>query len=225
MTRLWFLMTICALAAALVLVRATLPQMGMDGPLAGRLDTINFSIALCVIAVTVMVILRLRTAGMSLWWGVAVFLWLAACEPALRELLGGVGSFGGYPGTIDNWFELPIMLIALIVFLGVIDTQPERNRAMFVAEGVAWFATIARPFVVIGGIDRLPLIGDVVSLSGDVLTFFLRVEYIFNAAKGLLVFPPVLGDAILLALFVGALVVAAVARNSNHAVLDRLRAN
>ena len=203
MNRIQFLIGITALAVVLVAIRLTLPEFGLRGPLAGRIESVGFAVAIAIVGTTVLVILRLRDAQLSLWWAAAVFLWLCASEPLLRTLLGvGAIETGGYPGPFDRWPELPLMLASLLLFLMVYEVDTGPSRARSVAAIVAIAATLTRPFLIIGGLDRLPGVGDLVSLPGNVLTFFLRFEQVFNVAKGLLLWSSLIGNALLIAVFV-----------------------
>jgi hypothetical protein len=209
MNRIQFVIGIVALAVVLIAIRITLPEFGLRGPLAGRIESVGFAVAIAIVGTTVLVILRLRDAQLSLWWAAAVFLWLCASEPLLRTLLG-VGSIetGGYPGPFDRWPELPLMLASLLLFLMVYEVDTGPSRARSVAAIVAIAATLTRPFLIVSGLDRLPGVGDLVVLPGEVLTFFMRFEQVFNAAKGLGLWSSLIGNSLLVAIFAVALLAA-----------------
>jgi hypothetical protein len=202
MNRIWFAGWLACLLVALVAIRLTLPQWGDHGPLAGRLDTANFATVVAVFGLAVFIVMRVRDAGLSPLWGAAAFVWLVACEPLLRALLGDSTAVARVP------FELAVMLAILVGFLAVCEGPVLRSRALFVAGGIALFATIARPFTIVGGFDRL-LFSSFLNLSGAFLTFLRKTETIFDVAKGLAVWPSLIGNAILIGLFFVALVAAA----------------
>ncbi len=222
MSRSLFLAGIAVLVAALTGLRLTLPTMGLRGPLAGRLESIDFGIALTVIILTILVVFRVRDAGMSLRWGVLAFLWLAACEPAIAALLGAQASPGAYPGPVEHWPDLPVMLVALIVFLCAVDRPTGSRRALILAETIAWLATIARPFLVVAGLDRLPLVGEVVNLPNQWLTLLLAFEHMFSVVKGLFLDYEALGSFVLACAFVAALVASVLVRPAST-IPQRLR--
>jgi hypothetical protein len=201
MSRTWFAVWLTGLMAALAAIRLTLPEWGDHGLLAGRLDTVNFAVVVAVFGLAVFIVLRVRDAGLSPLWGVAAYLWLCACEPLLRALLGDSAGLSGMP------FELAALLALLVVFLALCDRPALRSRALFVAGAVALFATIARPFAIVGGIDRL--FSSVLNLSGAFLTFLRRTEIIFDVAKGLGAWSSLIGNAVLIGVFLVALVAAA----------------
>jgi hypothetical protein len=206
MSRARFLIGLLALLLVLTVIRITLPEFGLRGPLAGRLESVGFALVIAVVGITILVILRLRDAQLSLWWAGAVFLWLCASEPLLRTLLGiSAIETGGYPGPFDRWPELPLMLVSFLVFLSLYEASTGPSRALTVAAVAAGAATFTRPFLIIGGIDRLPGVGDLIKLPGEVLTFLLRFEQVFNVAKGLLLWSSLIGNALLIAVFAVAL--------------------
>jgi hypothetical protein len=202
MNRTWFACWMVGLMVALAAMRLTLPVWGDRGPLAGRLDTVNFAVVVAVFGLAVFIMLRVRDAGLSPLWGGAAFLWLVACEPLLRALLGDSGGLSGMP------FELALMLAVLVGFLALCDRPTLGSRALFLAGSIAVFATLARPFAIVGGLDRL-LFSDFLTLSGAFLTFLLRTEGIFDLAKGLGVWSDMIGNAVLIGAFAVALFAAA----------------
>ena len=206
MSRALFLVSLLGLVILLTTIRLTLPEFGLRGPLAHRLESVSFAVAIAIVGITIIVLLRLRDAQMSLWWGGAVFLWLCASEPLLRTLLGiHAIDNASYPGSFDRWPELPLMLVSFLVFLSLYGAQSGPSRALSAAAIAAGAATLTRPFLIISGLDRLPGVGDLVSLPGDALSFLMRFEQVFNAAKGLLLWSSLIGNALLIAVFIVAL--------------------
>ena len=205
MARAWYLSGLVLLVGVLVAIRLTLPPLGLPGPFLGRLDVIGFAVWLAIVAVTALAVLRLRDAGLSLFWGVPIFLWLAACELPIRALLGGRVEWSGYPGPVTGWAEIPLMLIAFLAFLALVERHPG-GQATLVAAVAATVATLFRPFLFIGGLDRLPVLGDLIGLSSPTLTWLLHLEYWFTALKGLFFLPDWAGNAILVIAFAGGLI-------------------
>lgn len=225
MNRARFLIGLLGLLFILGVIRVTLPEFGLRGPLAGRLESVSFAVAIAIVGITILVLLRIRDAGMSLWWGAAVFCWLCASEPLLRTLLGVTAiDTAGYPGPFDHWPELPLMLVIFLAFLALFEGQSGPSRALNVAAITAGVATLTRPFLIIGGIDRLPGAGDLMVLPGSVLTFLLRFENVFNTAKGLLIWSSLIGNALLIAVFaVSLFAVGRVPGQDTSTIPDRAR--
>jgi uncharacterized membrane protein YhaH (DUF805 family) len=204
MTRRRYLIGLLLLVAILIVIRLILPPLGVRGPLFARLEAVGFAVALTVIAVTALAALRLRHAGLSLLWAVPVLLWLAGSEPAIRAVMGGADPHpGGLPGPVGSWFEIPAMLAIFLGFLGLYQRGVPLSRLERVAAAAAVLATIARPLLIVGGLDRL--LGGLVSLPGETLTFLLRLETWFTAVKGLFIFPGSIGGAALFVSFAAAL--------------------
>lgn len=200
MTRARYLIGLLILVVILIAVRLALPPLGVPGPFFARLEAVGFVVVLTVVVVSVLVLLRLRNARLNLLWLVPVVLWLAACEPAIRGVLGGADPDpGGLPGPIWNWIEVPAMLAAFLAFLALYERRGGPSRLEAAAAVVAAVVTVGRPLLVVGGLDRL--LGGLISLPGDFLTFLLRAENWFGAAKGLFVLPGWVGGIALAVVF------------------------
>jgi hypothetical protein len=209
MTRGFYIGGLIVLALALAAVRLTLPPMGVPGPLFGRLQTIDIALATLIGAILFFALLRLLHAHLTPLWVVPLFLWFAACEPLLRGIIDGEMSGDDYVAVLANAPELPLMLAAFLLFLALFRRLgPHDSRAMPVAAVAAAVATIMRPFLIVSGLDRLPWVGDWINLSGDTLTALLRLENGVGAAKGLFIGQSWIGNALLVALFAGALAAA-----------------
>lgn len=207
-----FILWVSAVFAVLMLTRASLMPRAADYLPLGRAGTADLSLAVAIIAVLGLTHARLRESGLSLLWLVAVFLWLAACEPLLRMLLGGPAPSGGYPGGIQHWNDMPLMLLAFLFFAGFYERadglRPRQavRRAELIAGLIAAFSLISRVFVVASGIDRLPFLGDYLTLSSGVLTALLQFELWMGQIKGLFLGLPDFGNMLIVICFCGALI-------------------
>jgi asparagine N-glycosylation enzyme membrane subunit Stt3 len=200
-----------ALALALVAVRLTLPPMGVRGSFYGHLETADIAVAATIALIILFSLLRLWNAGLSPLWVIPLFLWLAAFEALVRGAIEGEMSTADYIAVIESAPELALMLVLFLLFLALFRrVGPDGSRGMPVAGVTAVIATVMRPSLVVSGLDRLPWVGDWISLSGGQLTWLLRMERGVDVAKGLLIGQPWIGNAFLAAVFTVSLVAAVI---------------
>lgn len=207
MTQGRFYVWLSAIFAIISMTRLSLEPQSAEYLLIGRGLMMNLTIAMSILAVMGLVLVRLQEARLSLWWLVPTFLWLSACEPGIRMLVGGVVPSSLYQGAVGSWTDIPMMLGAFLLFLGAYEGHAGRqmsvssDKAYKIVRWVAAASLIARPHLVLSGLDQLPFIGENMHISSALLGASLQVDVMMNAVKGLFIGVDWFGNAVMVTLF------------------------
>lgn len=216
-----YMIALGVLLLVMIVVRLTLPALGIRGPLMGRLDTVDLATILTIVALTLMVFLRLRDAGMNLGWTLTVFFWLVICRPGIHGLLGWQDRANS-TSEVQGWWEIPVMLLVFLLFLAIFRSRATirsgtlASNLLIVAAFTAFVSIIARPLAAFGGLSALPYLGEPINFSGDTLTSMLKLEQGFTAAKSIFTGDQFTGNLLLVALFTGALILVLLAARGSR---------
>lgn len=207
-----FVVWVSAVFAVLMLTRLSVMSRAEAVVPFGRAGTADLALAVAMITILALTHLRLLQVRLSMLWLLPVGLWLIACEPLMRVLLGGPMPAGSYPGVVQNWSDVPLMLLAFFLFVGFFErahdgmATPSERRAEQAAALIAGFSIAARPYLVLHGLDRMPMVGEYFSLSGGAMTMLLQFEMWMSGIKGAFFGLPNIGNGLMVGGFCAALV-------------------
>jgi hypothetical protein len=213
MTQGRFYVWLSAIFAIMSMTRLSLEPQSADYLLISRSMMINLTVAATILSVLSLVMVRLQEVRMSIAWLIPTFLWLTAAEPGIRILVGGAVPATLYPGPVGNWADIPMMLGAFLMFLGVYEGHAGRNMALTSEKAqkiCAWLAAaslIARPHLVLSGLGHLPFIGENMHIPGALLSGSLEFDMTMTSLKGLFIGVDWFGNAVMVTSFAAMLTV------------------
>ena len=219
-----FMMWVSAVFATMMVVRVVVMSAPAERLVLGRSGMVDLALAIAMIAILALVHQRLLTSRLSGWWLVPVALWLIASVPLLRAILGQSLPSGGYPGAIQYWPEIPMLLLAFFAFAAFIEPPgaeglTQRQKQMeWVAAILASVAIMARPYLIALGFEQLPYVDSAVTVREDLFVVMRGIEAQFNIVKDVGGTAPGLGNALTISLF--CLALAAVVAYSRDEVRD-----
>lgn len=202
-----FMMWVSAVFATMMVVRVVVMSAPLDRLLLGRAGTADLALAVFMIAILALVHQRLLTSRLSGWWLLPVALWLIAAVPLLRGIIGQPLSPGGYPGSVVYWPEIPMLLLAFFVFAAFIEPPGEggltlkQKQMEWAAALVAALSLMARPYLLVFGLERLPYFDVLLSVSPETVGRLRDIENQFNTVKDVGGHAPGLGNALTISLF------------------------
>lgn len=207
MTKDRFMMWVSAVFATMMVVRVVVMSAPAERLLLGREGTADLALAVGMITILALVHQRLMTSHLSGWWLVPVGLWLVASVPLLRNIIGEPLAAGGYPGAIQYWPEIPMLLLAFFVFAAFIEPPreggltPRQKQMEWAAAILASVAIMARPYLIAIGFEQLPYISNAVTVRDDLFVALKGIEEQFNIVKDIGGEAPGLGNALTISLF------------------------
>ena len=202
-----FMMWVSAVFATLMVVRVVVTSAPAERLILGRAGTADLALAVTMIAILALVHQRLLTSRLSGWWLLPVTMWLIAAVPVLRAVIGQQMSVGGYPGAIQYWPEIPMLLLAFFVFAAFIEPPGEggltlkQKQMEWAAALIAAISLMARPYLLIAGLERVPYFRTVFSVSPETVALLRDIENQFDVVKDVGGQAPGLGNALTISLF------------------------
>ncbi|MBU1176679.1 MAG: hypothetical protein KKH72_14850 [Alphaproteobacteria bacterium] len=222
-----FMMWVSAVFATMMVVRVVVMSAPAERLILGRAGTADLALAVGMIAILALVHQRLLTSRLSGWWLLPVALWLIAAVPVLRAVIGQPLPEGSYPGPIQFWPEIPMLLLAFFAFAAFIEPPGDKGLTLkqkqmeWAAALIAAVSLMARPYLLIVGLERLPYFSTLLSVSPETVAVLRDIEEQFNVVKDVGGHAPGLGNALTISLFCIAL--AAIVAFAGEAVAARGR--